>query len=88
MARRRRAYLAGPCDTDSMISVADQLRRDTAERVRRLPVAERIALALAIGDDDLALYMQASGKVREAALEDLRRQRARGRAPSRAASPR
>jgi hypothetical protein len=70
-----------------MSSVADQLRRDTADRVRRLPVAERIALALAIGDDDLALYMQASGKDRAAALQDLRAQRARGRTPSRSASP-
>jgi hypothetical protein len=70
-----------------MISVADQLRRDTAERVRRLSVTERIALALVIGDDDLALYMQVSGKDREAALADLRTQRARGRTPSGAASP-
>ena len=69
-----------------MISVADQLRRDTADRVGRLSVAERIALALAIGDDDLALYMQASAKDRESALRDLRAQRARGRTPSRSAS--
>ena len=78
--------MTGPCDTGRMISVADQLRRDTADRVGRLSVAERIALALAIGDDDLALYMQASGKNRESALRDLRAQRARGRTPSRSAS--
>ena len=70
-----------------MQSVADSLRRDTRERVLTLSIAERIALALSLGDDDLALYMRASGKDREAALQDLRAQRARGRTPSRSASP-
>lgn len=69
-----------------MQSIADDLRRDTAARVGRLSVAERIALALSLGDDDLDLYVKISGKGRHEALGDLRAQRARLRTPSRAAS--
>ena len=69
-----------------MPSVADQLRRDTALRIQRLPIARRIAVALALGEDDLRLYMQASGKSRASACRDLRAQRARGRTVSRSAS--
>jgi hypothetical protein len=69
-----------------MRSVADQLRRETATHVAHLSVLERIALALSLGDQDLTLYMRASGKNRPDALRDLRVQRARLRAPSRAAS--
>lgn len=74
------------CDTSRMPSVADQLRRDTAERVQRLPVGRRIDLALALGEDDLRLYMQTSGKSRAAAVRDLRSQRAGGRTVSRSAT--
>lgn len=70
-----------------MTSVADQLRRDTAARVRRLTIPQRIALALSLGDADLDLYVRASGRRRDEALRDLRAQRARGRTLSRAASP-
>ena len=69
-----------------MASVADQLRRDTALRVAKLSVQERIALALSLGDDDLALYVRASGTHRDTAVAELRARHARGRTPSRAAS--
>ena len=69
-----------------MQSIADDLRRDTAARVSRLSVQERIALALYLGDADLDLYIKTSGKNRNQALSDLRAQRARLRTPSRAAA--
>lgn len=69
-----------------MRSVADDLRRETAVHVARLSMQERIALALALGDQDLSLYMKTSGKNQPDALRDLRVQRARCRTPSRAAS--
>lgn len=69
-----------------MPSVADAFRRNTRERVLRLSVAERIALALSLGDADLDLYMKTSGKTRDQSLRDLSARRARGRAKSRAAS--
>ncbi len=62
-----------------MKSVADELRLRTAEAVLRMPVAERIALALSLGDQDLELYMGANGLERTEALKRLRAQRARGR---------
>lgn len=75
-----------PCHTDRVESIAGGLRRDTAVRIHRLTVEERIALALSLGDADLDLYIRTSGKNRHEALSDLRAQRARLRTPSRAAS--
>jgi hypothetical protein len=69
-----------------MSSVADHLRCDTIERVGRLSIPQRIELALALGDDDLRLYMLASGRPREEAVRHLRSQRAHGRTLSRAAA--
>lgn len=70
-----------------MASVADRLRQDTSARVGRLSVAERIALALSPGRDDLSLYMRVTGQPCDKALRVLRAQRTRGRANSCAASP-
>ena len=70
-----------------MRSVADSFRRDTSARVLKLSVAERIALALSLGDADLEIYMRTTGKTRVQSLRDLSAQRARGRVLSRAASP-
>ncbi len=73
---------------ERMKSVADELRKETAASVLRMPVADRIALALSLGDDDLSLYMRAAGLGRDEALMQLRQQRARGRAVrSHAAAP-
>jgi hypothetical protein len=70
-----------------MNSVADQLRRETRDRVARMSAAERIELALSLGAEDLSLYIRASGKRPDQALRDLRAQRRRGRILSRSASP-
>lgn len=68
--------------TRRMPSVADGLRRRTAERVQAMPIAERIALALALGDDDLDLFVRASGASAADARRQLRARRAEGRAAS------
>jgi hypothetical protein len=66
-------------------SVADDLRLRTIARVLAMPVNARLGLALALGDDDLDMFVRASGLAREDARRHLRAQRARGRTPSRAA---
>jgi hypothetical protein len=68
-------------------SVATTLRAASLARILDMPVAERIALALAIGDDDLDLFVRASGLDRAEALRRLRAGRRQGRLPSRCASP-
>ena len=68
-----------------MRSVIDELRRDTVTRVLALPASERIALALSLGDDDLARYVEHSGIDADEARHRLHAQHARGRTPSRAA---
>lgn len=68
-----------------MRSVADDLRRDTVTRVLALPAAERVALALALGDEDLARYVAHTGLDVDEARRHLHAQRTRGRTPSRAA---
>jgi len=67
-----------------MRSVADDLRDDSARAVARLSVAERIALALRLGDEDVALYRRAHGVSEADARRALARVRAVGRLPSRA----
>jgi hypothetical protein len=44
-----------------MHSVADELRAESRRRVAALPPADRVALALALGDDDVALLATARG---------------------------
>jgi len=66
-----------------MRSVADDLRLETARAVARLTPAERIALALRLGDDDVAAYSAAHGCADTDARAALRRARAIGRIPSR-----
>jgi hypothetical protein len=65
-----------------MPSAADALRRDTITRVLQKSVAERIALALSLGDDDLEMFVRASGLEPDEARRRLRARRARGRTPS------
>jgi hypothetical protein len=50
--------------------------------VLALPVRARIALALALGDDDLALFARSSGLDPATALRRLGATRQHGRAPS------
>jgi len=68
------------------MSIADALRGRTMDQVLALPVQERIALALALGDDDLALFVRTSGLDLETARRRLRSQRQHGRVPSACAS--
>ena len=62
--------------------MADDLRAQTVSRVLSLPLAERIALALSLGDDDLDLYARVSGIQRAEALQRLRARRCDGRQAS------
>lgn len=68
-----------------MTSVAGDLRRETIARVLAMPVVSRIQLALAIGDDDLDMFVRSSGLDRDGARRQLRARRAVGRRPSAAA---
>ena len=68
-----------------MRSVADELRGRDIERVLQLPVNERVALALSLGDEDLDLYVRSSGLTTAAALSRLRASRSRGRRTSHSA---
>ena len=70
-----------------MRSIADELRRDSRRDVERLSPAERIALSLRLGDDDLDLYCRVQGLDREEARRRLRAHRQIGRRPSSAARP-
>jgi hypothetical protein len=68
-----------------MDSVADGLRQEQQGRVRALSAAERVALALALGARDLALYRrgQCPPMTVEEARRRLRSLRQVGRRPSR-----
>lgn len=68
-----------------MASDADDLRARTVERVLALALKDRIALALALGDDDAAAYSRSSGCDLDEARRRLARTRQRGRTPSRSA---
>ena len=68
-------------------SIADGLRERTIAQVLALTVAERIALAFRLGDDDLSLYVRASGLEGDEARRRLRARRQIGRTPSRSAAP-
>jgi hypothetical protein len=69
------------------MSQADALRDRVVERVLALSIPERIALALALGDDDLALFVRTSGLDPATARQRLRAQRQHGRVPSISAGP-
>jgi hypothetical protein len=62
-------------------SVADELARAESERVARLSSAERVALALALGERSIADYAAARGLDREAARKEIERERQAGRRP-------
>ena len=68
--------------TDDMASVAESLRARTVARVLAMPVRERIALALALGDDDAAYFARANGCDSDAARRRLAQTHRRGRIPS------
>lgn len=68
-----------------MSSVADHLRRDTRARVLAMTVAERIALCLALGDEDIDRYARHAGVPADRARRELQSGHAQGRPVSRAA---
>lgn len=71
-----------------MSKLASDLRARTAAQVLALSAAQRIELAFALGEEDLMLFMRASGLDRGAALHHFRVQRQRGRVPSACATAR
>jgi len=70
-----------------MRSVADELRQRTREATEGLSPAERVDLALRLGDEDLELFCRAQNVDRVEALRRLRTQRQKGRRPSVANRP-
>ena len=51
-----------------MRSVADDLRQELEDEVNALPLEERLALILRLGERDLELYAQANGLDRDSAI--------------------
>jgi hypothetical protein len=70
-----------------MRSVADALRLDSSRALATLPVAERISLALRLGDEDIARYQMAHRVSEADARRVFNRARAVGRLPSRSNNP-
>jgi hypothetical protein len=64
-------------------SIADELRERDREALAALTAAERVALALALGERDLQTCALARGIGAERARRVLRRNRCLGRRPSR-----
>lgn len=62
-----------------MASVADELRKESIEEVRRLSPGERVSLALELGDFDLSLFCANQKLELSEAFERLRRTRQVGR---------
>jgi len=69
-----------------MKSVADELRAELREEINRLPVAERIALALRLGEEGVERFRRAHDLDRETAIRLLERRRQAGRTPSKCMS--
>ncbi len=70
-----------------MRSLADGFRTESARAVAKLPVSERVALALRLGDRDAALYRTAHGISDSDARRALASARNVGRASSRSNDP-
>lgn len=65
-----------------MSKAAAAARAETREQVLSLSAVQRIELAFALGEEDLRLFMSASGLDRATALRHVRAQRQQGRRPS------
>jgi hypothetical protein len=65
-----------------MRSVAGDLRRESLQRLALLTAEERVALALRLGEEDVALYCSVHGTSEQEAGAMLARARAAGRVPS------
>lgn len=62
--------------------LADELRREQFARYQRMTPAERVALAMRLGEEVLADYMANTGLTREEAKRELKRASRVGRRPS------
>ncbi|HEX4498346.1 MAG TPA: hypothetical protein VIE43_21900 [Thermoanaerobaculia bacterium] len=69
-----------------MKSVADELRQRDREAAKSLSPAQRLELALAMGDEDIAAFCAARGISRKEGIRLLQRQRQAGRTPSKCIS--
>lgn len=65
-----------------MSTVADQLREDSRERLRRMTPAARLAESLRLGQEAIAAYAAAHGLELEEARRRLERASQAGRRPS------
>jgi hypothetical protein len=74
--------------TFRVASVADDLRDELREQVARLTGFERVALALKLGERDVAMYAQARCVDRETAAKVLAAARRVGRIRSACLEPR
>lgn len=66
-----------------MSSVAERLRADSRERLRRMTPAERLAEAMRLGQSTIGEYAAAHGLDRDEARRRLERAGQAGRRPSR-----
>lgn len=69
-----------------MRSVADDLRAELRDEMRRLSMDERVALALRLGEEGVERFRLAHGLDRETAIRILERRRQAGRRPSKCMS--
>jgi hypothetical protein len=65
-----------------MRSVADEFRARDREALLKLSFEERLEIAFALGEEDLARFCQAQGVDRETGIRLLQRRRQAGRRPS------
>jgi len=63
--------------------VAEELRLEQIEEMRRMSPSERVALAFDLGERDLEFYMATQRVDRETALKAIQREHQRGRRHSR-----
>ena len=63
--------------------VAEELRHEQIEDMRRLSIAVRVALALALGQRDLEVFMAFQKVDRETAIQAIQREHQLGRRFSR-----
>lgn len=76
-------WLPRPCKAMLVsMSVADILRAEQAERLRRMDATARMELAFALGRRDIALYAAAHAVAEDEARRRLRAQRKTGRVHS------
>lgn len=69
-----------------MKSVADDLRAEQREEMRRLSLDERLALAFRMGEEGIERFRLANGLDRETAIRILERRRQASRTPSKCMS--